>query len=179
MRNPVAKVGVVIALCALVAAIAMSAELRVSPTQGESKSITLLRSGASAGTFATAAACDAERLRRRALDAATYESGQIRYTCREDRAVTVYFGPNLVTPPPPPAGTAALSWNHDGLNTAGYRVHYGTSSTALTQTIQIAGPSVRAYTIANLSPGTYFFAVRAYSTGGESAPSNLVTKIVQ
>ena len=36
------------------------------------------------------------------------------------------------------------------------------------------------YVVENLAPGTYYFAVRAYtSSGAESANSNVVTKIVQ
>lgn len=83
------------------------------------------------------------------------------------------------TAPQPATGSAALSWSHDGLNTAGFRVSYGTSSTALTQVVQIAGTSIRAYTISSLSPGTYYFAVKAYSSdGSESNPSNVVSKVV-
>jgi hypothetical protein len=85
-------------------------------------------------------------------------------------------------------GGATLSWtpptqNTDGsslTNLAGYRIAYGTSSTALTQTIQIANPGLSSYTMTNLAPGTYYFAVRAYSSGGtESGNSNVQTKIVQ
>ena len=36
------------------------------------------------------------------------------------------------------------------------------------------------YVVENLAPGTYYFAVRAYtSSGAESANSNVVTKNVQ
>jgi hypothetical protein len=85
------------------------------------------------------------------------------------------------------AGQAALSWSPPVVNTdgstltdlAGYRVSYGTSASALTSTIQIANPGLRSYTISNLAPGTYYFAVRAYSTtGNESANSNVVSKNV-
>jgi hypothetical protein len=85
-------------------------------------------------------------------------------------------------------GGATLSWtpptqNTDGTsltNLAGYRIAYGTSSTALTQTIQVSNPGLSSYTISNLSPGTYYFAVRAYtSSGTESGNSNVQTKTVQ
>ena len=74
-------------------------------------------------------------------------------------------------------GAATLSWtpptqNTDGsalTNLAGYRIHYGTSATTLTQSIQIANPGLTTYVIEDLSPGTYYFAVRAFtSNGGES-----------
>lgn len=85
-------------------------------------------------------------------------------------------------------GGATLSWtpptsNTDGTtltNLAGYRIAYGTSSTALTQTIQVANPGLSSYTLSSLSPGTYYFAVRAYtSSGTESSNSNVQVKTVQ
>ena len=86
------------------------------------------------------------------------------------------------------SGGADLSWipptqNTDGTslsNLAGYRIVYGTSPTAMTQAVQVANVGVTRYTIDNLSPGTYYFSVRAYTSGGtESANSNVSTKIVQ
>ena len=85
-------------------------------------------------------------------------------------------------------GGATLSWtpptaNTDGTslgNLAGYRISYGTSANALTQTVQIANPGVTTYSLSNLSPGTYYFAVRAYTANGtESANSNVSSKTVQ
>lgn len=82
---------------------------------------------------------------------------------------------------------AVLSWsaptsNTDGTaltNLAGYRIAYGTSANALTQTIQVSNPSVTNYSIDNLSPGTYYFSVRAYTSNGtESANSNVYSKVV-
>ena len=85
-------------------------------------------------------------------------------------------------------GAAALYWeppttNTDGsalTNLAGYRIAYGTSATQLTQTIQLANPGLSSYVVENLAPGTYYFAVRAYtSKGAESADSNVVPKSVR
>jgi hypothetical protein len=78
-------------------------------------------------------------------------------------------------------GSATLSWtppthNTDGTtltNLAGYRILYGTSAGALTRTIQVANPGVSRYVVENLTAGTWYFSVRAYSSSGaESAPSN-------
>jgi hypothetical protein len=85
-------------------------------------------------------------------------------------------------------GSATLSWtpptqNTDGTslsNLAGYRIVYGVSATALNQTIEIANPSVSTYVVDGLSPSTYYFAVRAYTSGGqESANSNVASKSVK
>jgi hypothetical protein len=84
-------------------------------------------------------------------------------------------------------GGAALSYtaptqNTDGTpltNLAGYRVVYGTSAANLTQTIQIANPSVTSYCVTGLSPATYYFGVKAYnSEGTESDVSNVVSKVI-
>lgn len=86
------------------------------------------------------------------------------------------------------SGSATLSWtapteNTDGSslsNLAGYRISYGTNAAALTQTVQVANPSVTRYSLSNLSPGTYYFSVRAYTANGtESSNSNVSTKSVQ
>jgi len=85
-------------------------------------------------------------------------------------------------------GTATLSWtppteNTDGTtltNLAGYRIVYGTSAGALNQILEVTNPSVSTYVVEDLSPATYYFAVRAYTTSGaESANSNTGTKVVK
>jgi hypothetical protein len=97
------------------------------------------------------------------------------------------------TPPPTPApptpgpatGSATLDWsppteNADGSplrNLAGYHVHYGTSDTSLTQTIDVADASATTYVVSGLTSGTYYFAVSAYnSLGLEGAWSNIAGK---
>lgn len=83
---------------------------------------------------------------------------------------------------------ALLAWqpstqNTDGsvlTNLAGYRVNWGVSATALTQSAQIASPSTTNYTVTNLTPGTWFFGVKAYtSQGAESSLSNIVSKTMR
>jgi hypothetical protein len=84
-------------------------------------------------------------------------------------------------------GAVTLSWtaptqNTDGTsltNLAGYRVVYGTSASALSQTVQV-NAGVSTIVVENLAPATYYFAVRAYTTAGlESSNSNVATKVVQ
>lgn len=83
-------------------------------------------------------------------------------------------------------GSATLSWasptqNTDGsalTNLAGYRIIYGTSASALTQSIQVMNPAVTTYIVSNLAPGTYYFAVIALTPSAESAPSNTASKSI-
>lgn len=83
-------------------------------------------------------------------------------------------------------GGAALSWtppttNTDGTaltNLAGFRVVYGTSATAMANSVDFTA-GVTSACITNLSPATYYFAVRAFnSSGGESVNSNVVSKTI-
>lgn len=84
-------------------------------------------------------------------------------------------------------GAATLSWmpptqNTDGsplTNLAGYRIYYGNAPSQLAHTIQVANPGVTAYVLDDLAPGTYYFAVRAYTSAGtESDSSNIASKVV-
>jgi len=82
-------------------------------------------------------------------------------------------------------GRATLSWtapteNTDGStlsNLTGYRIRYGTSAAALTQTIVINNASVTTYVVEDLAPATWYFAVTAVnSAGAESDYSNVADK---
>jgi hypothetical protein len=98
------------------------------------------------------------------------------------------FSITVVAAPPPPAnGSVTLSWtpptqNTDGStlsNLAGFRIQYGSSQSALTQTVQITNPGMATYVVTGLSSGTWYFAVKAYSSSGaESANSNVVNKTI-
>jgi hypothetical protein len=82
------------------------------------------------------------------------------------------------------AGAAVLDWtapteNTDGsalTDLAGYKVYYGTSASNLTESVKVANPGLTNYTIGNLTPGKWYFAVTSITTAGvESAPSGVVT----
>ena len=85
-------------------------------------------------------------------------------------------------------GTATLGWTAPTTNTnglpltdlAGYRVYYGTSSTSLTNVINVApNADIGDYLVTGLSAGTYYFQVTAYDTAGEeSAPSNQISTTI-
>jgi hypothetical protein len=81
-------------------------------------------------------------------------------------------------------GTATLDWtppteNTDGTtltNLAGYNIYYGTSAASMTETIKVTNPGLTAYTLTNLSPGTWYFTVTSYSSNGvESARTATVS----
>lgn len=65
-------------------------------------------------------------------------------------------------------------------NLAGYRIAYGMSTNALTKTIELRNPGLSTYVVENLSPGTYYFAVRAFNSSGvESGLSNVASKTIR
>lgn len=84
-------------------------------------------------------------------------------------------------------GTATVSWlaptlNEDGsalTNLAGYRIYYGTSQANMTQFVTIDSVGVLTHMVDNLSPATWYFAVKAFTTNGvESDFSNFATKVI-
>ena len=86
---------------------------------------------------------------------------------------------------PVPQGSATLSWspptsNVDGTpvtNLAGYRVKYGQQASNLSETLSVPSPGITSVVIENLSAGTWYFAVSAYTTANiESDLSNLAQK---
>jgi len=85
-------------------------------------------------------------------------------------------------------GSASLSWtpptkNTDGTtltNLAGYKISYGTSSTNLSKTVQIANAGISSYVVDGLASGTWYFSIRAYtSVGTESSSSPVASKTIQ
>ena len=84
-------------------------------------------------------------------------------------------------------GRATISWtppttNTDGstlMNLAGYHVAYGTSASALTKVTDVTTAGVTDALVDNLSPGTWYFSVKAYtSSGTESAASTVTSKTI-
>lgn len=85
------------------------------------------------------------------------------------------------------SSTATLSWTPPTQNTdgttltdlGGYKIYYGTSSTALNQIVAVNNPGLTAYVIDNLSPATYYFAIKALTTAGvESDYSPVISKLI-
>lgn len=81
----------------------------------------------------------------------------------------------------------ALSWNVptrtvDGetlQDLSGYRIHYGTNQNALVSSIEVQSSGSNNFSVQNLRPGTYYFAVRAVAANGaESELSNIISRTV-
>lgn len=86
--------------------------------------------------------------------------------------------PTGSNPPTASTGNVTINWNPPTENTdgtaltdlAGFKIHYGTASKKYTRTITVSNPGLATYVIADLSPGTYYFAVTAYSSAGTESP---------
>lgn len=97
------------------------------------------------------------------------------------------FSIQVTAAPAAQSGSATLSWsaptqNIDGsalTNLAGFVIAYGPSAGSLTQSVTVSNPSVSTYVIDSLPAGTYYFAVKAYtSNGAESTMSTVVSKVI-
>lgn len=118
----------------------------------------------------------------------TYSNIVISVSDGTNSAALAPFSINVTQPAPAPTpATATLSWtapttNTDGsalTNLAGYHIYYGTSPSALSTVVDVANPATTTYTVSNLTSGTWYFAVNAYTTGGmDSALSNTDTKAI-
>jgi len=103
-----------------------------------------------------------------------------------DGTASATLGPFTITVAQASVGSATLSWtpptqytNGTALtNLSGYRIYYGTDTAAMTQSISINNASVSTYIVENLSPTTWYFAVKAIANGVESDFSNIATKAV-
>jgi hypothetical protein len=82
------------------------------------------------------------------------------------------------------ADNVTLSWSAPTENTngsaltnlAGYIIYYGTSASAMTQTIDVNTVGVLNYVVDNLSAGSWYFQIVAVNAAGEqSSPSAIVS----
>jgi hypothetical protein len=75
------------------------------------------------------------------------------------------------------AATVTLAWDpNPETNIVGYTVWYGNQSGALGTAIQIG--NVTSYTVGNLPPGVYYFAIQARNAGGSSPRSGEVAVVL-
>ena len=89
---------------------------------------------------------------------------------------TVYV--TLKIQAPPSAGTVTLAWNAvTDPSLGGYKVYVGTQSGVYEKSISVG--KLTGYTVDGLTTRTtYYFAVTAYNSGGESPTSNEVSQTV-
>jgi hypothetical protein len=85
-------------------------------------------------------------------------------------------------------GSATLNWTpvtmrSDGApltDLAGYRIYYGTAPGTLNKTVVLADPKATTYVVTHLAPGTWYFAVAAYTQNGtESSRSNVGSQTIR
>lgn len=88
----------------------------------------------------------------------------------------------------PIQGSASLTWRAPTTNTdgtplgdlAGFRVYYGSGPRSYSQSLSVPSPSVTSVLVESLPVGTWYFAVKAYtSSGAESDYSAEASKFVQ
>ncbi|MDF0673202.1 MAG: fibronectin type III domain-containing protein [Nitrospira sp.] len=91
--------------------------------------------------------------------------------------VTLIVSP-ATQPPPSTTSSATLTWDAvTGTPISGYKVYVGESPRLYTRTIDVG--TVTSSTVNSLTVGrTYYFAVTAYNSAGESAQSNEVSKSI-
>ncbi len=84
-------------------------------------------------------------------------------------------------------GTATLNWTPVIADTsgtpladlAGYKIYYGSSPADMETLIIVADPSATTYLVGDLTSGTWYFTVTAYTSAGtESVRSNTGSKVV-
>jgi Fibronectin type III domain len=94
---------------------------------------------------------------------------------------------NATPPSPSTYKSVDVTWTAPTTNTngsaltnlAGYRVYYGTSSGALNQSVDVPNAGATDYVVQDLTAGTWYFAVAAYTnTGLQSSYSSVVSKTI-
>jgi hypothetical protein len=102
-------------------------------------------------------------------------------------STTVSSASSQSTPPAPTSKSVDVTWtapttNTDGsalTNLAGYRIYYGTSPSALSNSVDVPNAGASDYVVQGLTAGTWYFAVAAYTnTGLESSYSSVVSQTI-
>jgi hypothetical protein len=113
------------------------------------------------------------------LAAGTYNATiTIKVGKRVKTTVPVTLAVSPSTQPSPSATTATLAWATVTDPTLdGYKVYVGTASGLYTRIIDVG--NITSYIVDSLPTATtYYFAVTAYNSAGESSPSNEVSKSI-
>lgn len=88
--------------------------------------------------------------------------------------VTLIVSPSI-QPTSSTTSSTTLTWNAvTGTTLSGYKVYIGEAPRLYTRTIAVG--TITSYTVNSLTIGrTYYFAITAYNSAGESSPSNEVS----
>lgn len=126
--------------------------------------------------YASEAACRAAAFAEADRAGATRTSGSAVYTCIERfNVIATFYPPTVVR-------QAVLNWTYtpaDGTPVAeGFRIFYGTNPNELVNVVQLTNSALRSYTIGNLTPGTYYFAMKSFAGANESVQSAIVPKVI-
>jgi len=117
-------------------------------------------------------------------DVATYANIQISVS---DGTASVSLPMFSITVVATSTGAATLNWTAPQFNTdgsaltdlAGYRVYWGTSQNNYPNSKTIPGMGAPTSAVVDqLTPGTWYFVVTAYTANNESAYSNIATKTI-
>ena len=80
-----------------------------------------------------------------------------------------------------------MTWSPPTANTngsaltdlAGYTIYYGTSPTTLSKSVSVPNAGATDHVVQGLSGGTWYFAVRAYTSAGlESSYSTVISRTI-
>ena len=120
-----------------------------------------------------------------AANAGSYSGIVISVT---DGSASASLAPFAITVTTAASGSATLNWtpvteNTNGTpvsNLAGYRIYYGTSASAMNQSVTVANPNATSYQVTPLAAGTWYFGMVAYtSSGAQSSLSNVGSLTVE
>ncbi len=81
------------------------------------------------------------------------------------------------------SGTATVSWTAPAVDingmtdVAGYRIYYGNAAGSLTHVIDVDDAAALTYTVGNLAPGTWYFAVTDYNAQKIESTSSGVVQV--
>lgn len=115
-----------------------------------------------------------------AMDIGTVSNVVISVNAGAGGAATLPFSVHVL---PAASKGVTVAWtapteNTDGsplVNLAGYRIHYGTNPSELSNMIEIDNAEMSSYTITSLSPGIWYFAVTALNS--DSIESDFSAKV--
>lgn len=98
---------------------------------------------------------------------------------------TVSTGSTSSSPPAATDKSVDVTWTAPTANTngsaltdlAGYTIYYGTSPTALTQSVSVPNAGATDHVVQGLTGGTWYFAVKAYTSAGlQSSYSAIISR---